>query len=155
MGSLGSKTNVKLVFLDVDGVLNNMDSCRSGTEIQDDKLKLLKKIINCTGAEIVISSSWRLVDHELKQLSQALKKYDMEYIGCTPKLFYRTDEIASFMKDYRKNNKDLNISHWIAIDDINLSKWNAKLMKDHFVHTSLLKGLTQFDVEKAIQLLNA
>ena len=79
----------------------------------------------------------------------------MEYIGCTPKLFYRTDEIASFIKDYRKNNKNINISNWIAIDDINLSKWNPKMMKNHFVHTSLLKGLTEFHVEKAIHLLNA
>ena len=154
MGSSNSKTNVKLVFLDVDGVLNSMDSCRAGTEIQDDKLKLLKKIIDCTGAEIVISSSWRLVDHELKQLSDALKTYNMEYIGITPKLFYRTDEIASFMKNYRKNNKDIYISHWIAIDDMKLSTWNAKMMKNHFVHTSLLRGLTEFDVEKAIKLLN-
>ena len=154
MGSSNSKTNVKLVFLDVDGVLNSLGSCRGGIEIQEDKLKLLKKIIDCIGAEIVISSSWRLVNHELKQLSDALKKYNMRYIGVTPKLFYRTDEIASFIKSYRKINKNIYISHWIAIDDINLSKWNAKMMKNHFVHTSLLRGLTEFHVEKAIKLLN-
>eukprot|EP01084_Bolivina_argentea_P173988 301382_1 len=153
MGSISSKSHVKLLFLDVDGVLNSMDSCRQNTEIQDNKLLLLKKIIDATDAKIVVSSSWRLIDTELKQLSDALNRFGMDYIGCTPKLFYRTDEIKSFLLSYSKKN-NITVTNWIAIDDTNLIKWNTKLMKRHFVKTSLMHGLTKFDAENAIQLLN-
>ena len=152
--SLSAKESVKLLFLDVDGVLNSMDSCRQNTEIQDEKLKLLKTIIDSTNAEIVISSSWRLNETELKQLEYSLNKYNMEHIGCTPKIFFRTDEIKAFMNNYLKANKNIKITNWIAIDDMDLNKYNPKMMDGHFVKTSLLSGLTQFDVEKAIKLLN-
>ena len=109
--------------MDVDGVLNTMESCRQNTEIQDAKLKLLKAIIDATNAKIVISSSWRLVDHELSELRAALNRYNLEYIGITPKKFIRTDEIKAFMDTYCKQN-DVKITHWIAIDDMDLIELN-------------------------------
>ena len=55
----------KIIFLDIDGVLNSMDyfeqtkDCKGYTEINPEKVKLLKEIVDRTGAEIVLSSTWR------------------------------------------------------------------------------------------------
>ena len=53
---------MKIIFLDVDGVLNCKSSksrCGGFLGIDDSKVKLLKEIIDITGAKIVLSSSWR------------------------------------------------------------------------------------------------
>lgn len=80
MGDSFSKSKEKLLFLDVDGVLNSMDN-GDGDTIEDSKVLLLKTIIDKTGAKIVISSSWRLIDRDLKELTTVLHKYNMDYIG--------------------------------------------------------------------------
>ena len=116
---------------------------------------MLKRIVNATNCQIAISSSWRNNPQELKELEDGLSSVGLNHIGCTPNLFARTDEIKLFLTIYHKELKSCNsyISHWIAIDDTSLDKWDPKLMKNHFVQTSLVSGLTQHHVKKAIQLL--
>lgn len=59
---------MKVIFLDVDGVLNSdeyFDKIRNlniegiECEIDIEKIRLLKKAIDETGAKVVLSSSWR------------------------------------------------------------------------------------------------
>ena len=47
---------LKLIFLDIDGVL----TLQPTFTIDDRKIKNLEKIVNSTGAKIVLSSSWRV-----------------------------------------------------------------------------------------------
>lgn len=54
---------MKAIFADVDGVLNE-DSTPTRTKnslvfIDSDKLLRLKRIVDATGAKIVLSSTWR------------------------------------------------------------------------------------------------
>lgn len=46
----------KVIFLDIDGVLNQ-DNC--GAKIEEQFVRRLAHIVEETGAEIVLSSSWR------------------------------------------------------------------------------------------------
>ena len=62
---------MKVIFLDVDGVLNSEDDLRVFreknnitetilyAEVEDRPLKLLKELVEKSGAKIVVSSSWR------------------------------------------------------------------------------------------------
>ena len=55
---------MKIIFLDVDGVLNSQDLLeRCGEDklvpIDEENIRCLKEIVDETGAEIVLSSSWR------------------------------------------------------------------------------------------------
>lgn len=61
---------MKIIFLDIDGVLNTTETFikrrknyeRTGVftlEIDEFRLEYLKKIIDITGAKIVLSSTWR------------------------------------------------------------------------------------------------
>ena len=53
---------MKIIFLDVDGVLNCQKSeshCQGCIGIDNDKVKRLRKIVEATGAKIVLCSSWK------------------------------------------------------------------------------------------------
>lgn len=53
---------MKIVFLDIDGVLNCQTSnsrCGAYIGIDNDKVKRLRKIVEATNARIVLVSSWR------------------------------------------------------------------------------------------------
>jgi HAD domain in Swiss Army Knife RNA repair proteins len=57
---------VKILFLDIDGVLNTHEPlcphAMSG-QIHDDKAAMLKQILIDTGAKVVLSSAWRYLVH--------------------------------------------------------------------------------------------
>lgn len=58
---------MKYIFLDVDGVLNSEEmckhkpfpKCRGMMGIEKSKVKCIKQIVEATGAEIVLTSSWK------------------------------------------------------------------------------------------------
>ncbi len=65
---------MKIIFLDFDGVLNSKQY-HSERDIQKcefldiSRLNLIKKIVDATGAEIVLSTSWK-------------HHWDQQYIHC-------------------------------------------------------------------------
>ncbi|MGM9878817.1 MAG: HAD domain-containing protein [Bacilli bacterium] len=85
---------MKAIFLDVDGVLIHQNYKNKETEnIDEEKIKLLKKIIDETSAKIILTSNWRRPytenGKEYKQpeyyiLSSLLKKYDIYIYDETP-----------------------------------------------------------------------
>ena len=64
----------KIIFLDIDGVLNSMELFDKleesniepfmGIDVDEDNLEQLRYIVEKTGAQIVLSSSWRHAWHE-------------------------------------------------------------------------------------------
>lgn len=154
MGNSSKKATISIIFLDVDGVLNCKET---NGNIDDDKLLLLKQIIDETvDTKIVISSSWRI--NKLNVLSQRLNEYGIKYFDITPQIQKykkaeqnRIIEIESQLSIMRKT---YDIKNWIAIDDYNLLKFNSKLFKGHFVHTSVFHGIRKKDVVEAIELLS-
>ena len=151
------KTKIKLIFLDVDGVLNTSGSIGS-YPLDSDKLDLLNMIVVQTNAKIVISSSWREVDDAMNVLKKEFNKKDIDcIIGITPSLHWdskRTDQIKHFVENFSKKYKNQIIDKWIAIDDFKLDEMNPNLMKNHFVNTQLEIGMTKNDAETAIKLLS-
>lgn len=135
---------MKVIFLDIDGVLNT----NSDREISDDKLKLLSELVSKTGADVVLSSSWRYGWNkpELNQpgtriyrLKQLLKDNDIvikDTIGLD-----LTKSIQ--IKNYLNTNM---ISNYVVLDDEPIDTANL-------VKTDAEQGLTQSDCQKAYQLL--
>jgi predicted mannosyl-3-phosphoglycerate phosphatase (HAD superfamily) len=50
---------MKIIFLDIDGVLNNYNTLGEGLNWESNAVKILKRIIKETGAKVVLSSTWR------------------------------------------------------------------------------------------------
>lgn len=83
---------MKVIFLDVDGVLNTPSSERRSGEyigIDGDKTKLLADIVKRTNAEIVLVSTWKkywrkeeklkpLQDYSATYLDEKLKKFGIK-----------------------------------------------------------------------------
>jgi len=84
----GDKLNIKILFLDVDGVLNTAAT----TGISVVHIERLKHIVDQTNCKIVLSTSWRVVDDTRRQIIEALYKIgNMDVsniiIGSTPIFF--------------------------------------------------------------------
>ena len=156
MGStITKKESISIIFLDVDGVLNTQET--NGT-IDEEKVLMLKQIIDKSGAKIVISSSWRMKSTQSDTLSNVLQQYGLQWIGTTPVLQkYRKPErnraleIESYLSEIRKQYK---IEKWISLDDYNLLKFKRNLFDGHFVNTNVFRGLTAQDVQRAVELLS-
>ncbi len=92
----------KIIFLDVDGVLNNAKSDISELFIiENDLLELLKMIMKETGAFIVLSSTWRIYSgtrNKFERISGL--NYNEYWISCTPNFgTNRVDEILWWLKE--------------------------------------------------------
>ena len=94
MEQLISNGPEKVIFLDVDGVLNSNRSTEP--TIAEDMVKRLAHIARKTGASIILSSSWRYeyvrhinpesdyYDKDIDHLITILKKYGLEIADTTP-----------------------------------------------------------------------
>ena len=84
----------KVLFLDVDGVLNNggwaFTMHQQGVRVYRDDLLYepslvqLRRVVQATGALIVVSSAWRQIPTCYLHLQEWLAKYDMEVYDKTP-----------------------------------------------------------------------
>ncbi len=77
---------MKVLFLDVDGVLNTPKLIkRFGFDHVDDILvALVARIVRETGVEIVLSSTWRINEKDKKFVEDALARHGLKLFGCTP-----------------------------------------------------------------------
>lgn len=154
---------MKIIFLDIDGVLNcqSMHTDKDDTIIGTMKGKISKRCLDSlnslveeTGAKIVLSSTWRS-DNDCEQYL-----YDIglkaEIIGKTPhlgKYSLRGNEIRAWMIDnydiIGKYEHEFH-SYIILDDDSDMLLWQ----KDNFFHCDSYSGLTTNIAYKAKRFLN-
>jgi len=144
---------MKIIFLDIDGVLNSISYFKSINDIDDpdDRLDpvavaLLNKIIQATNAKIVISSSWRL-GKSITQLQDVFNKHSIigTIVGLTPDDYNtRGVQIQQWINDC-----DFTIDSFIILDDDN----DMCHLNKHLVKTSVKDGLTIDCVHLAISKL--
>lgn len=150
---------MKVVFLDIDGVLNSEDYVYSyreyGIAIDPTRMVLLKQIIDQTNAKIVLSTSWR--EHWEKapnecgkiglQINSIFSQYNLEILDKTPNLRTRREQEIWYWL-----NKNPQVKNFVVLDDMFLC---AEFLDGHFIKTSNhFDGLDEADVEKAIGILN-
>lgn len=147
---------IKIVFLDVDGVLNSEQYFKGrnnkGVDLDESRFPLLKEIVESTNSKIVLSSSWRNIREcdQYNQLPVMLLKYGMEIYDYTPYLeTERSKEITQWLFD----NADRNVEKFIILDDDDFDM--GEYTKHELVHTSWYEGygLEQRHVEEAISKL--
>lgn len=146
---------MKVIFLDIDGVLNSDEWHKSNKKkpISPYCVSFLNKIINATNAKIVISSAWRV---SMQGTLSHLKKAGLagEVIGSTPIFMmdeWRKDksrgaEINQWLRDNASK-----IDNYVILDDRDDFTYDQSL---HAVKTNYIIGLTENDADKAIEILN-
>jgi hypothetical protein len=142
---------MKVIFLDIDGVCNcssTTDRLGRYTGIDQDKVDLLKDIVDKTDAYIVVSSTWRIhkefMEYLEKRLGEDLWK---RYLGDTINILYGTrfEEID----DWLSKNK---VDNFIVLDDDHID--SLINFDKHFVQTWFADGLTREIADKCILKLN-
>ena len=166
------KDMIKVLFLDIDGVLNtgwwysqmdrNTPKDKYGYAFDPKSVANLKKILDKTGADIVISSSWK--SFGLLELEDMWKDRGLpgKIIGITPNTV--SDEMLlnadlDHMELFSIRGMEINewltkngkhVSHYVIIDDMDNF---LPEQKSHFVQTNPEVGITTEDTERAIMIL--
>lgn len=148
----------KAIFLDVDGVLNNMEffdrmhKKENVNIFQEDILDKscianLKRIVDATSADIVISSTWRKIPKLMDALSSQIGEFGLTILDRTEYLYRheRGDEIKEWLDRHQE------YTEFVVLDDDS----DMTAVMDHFVQTCFYgRGLTSDLADKAIEVLN-
>ncbi len=157
---------MKLIFLDIDGVLNTdytKELTSSGTIfVEDNKIKILKQIIDETDAKVVLSSTWRMgwlgsemeiqrsvFGQDFIELRNKLEEFGIVLYDKTPVfdnyMRLRGEEIKAYLDSHN------NIDGYVIIDD--LDGHYLRPCSSHLLQTSQLKGLQEKHIKAAKRIM--
>lgn len=138
---------MKILFLDVDGVLN---SHKTGGRyaLKRACLKRLEKIVKETGCEIVLSSTWRKDEYALKRLKRVLQYRGIKIKDTTPIL--NTERGVEIQAWLVKNIGSEEKVFAILDDDSDMLEHQLP----HFFQTDGEYGMTDTIAYRVIQHLN-
>lgn len=154
------ENRVKIIFLDIDGVLNSDEYFEKikelnihgiESEIDTNKIKLLKRAIDETKAKVVLISSWRYT-RRAKELKEMLACYEI-YVDSTPFINHKRGlEIKKWLLDHP------NVEDYVILDDEIFDSYDEELMNKLIKISNgngynLGEGLLPKDVDKIIEKL--
>ncbi len=164
---------MKIIFLDFDGVLNTADWYRQmthdtafddyGTVFDPHAVANLKKVVDDTGADIVVSSSWKELGLATMLEMWEERRLPGRVVGMTPTYIDeemllnadltnmdfmngRGSEIKGWLQLHGKE-----VSHYVILDDMDDM---LPEQQPHLVLTDPEVGITKEDADMAIQILN-
>jgi hypothetical protein len=136
--------DTKIVFLDIDGVLNSQDwyvERKDKYEMDDINNQYpfyefspahvanLNKITEKTGAKIVVSSTWRN-GRSVEELSEILKS-----VGVTGEVIDKTPHLGG--KDGYTIPRGCEISKWLKARDFKRINWSVKKLEEYQKKTDI------------------
>lgn len=155
----------KVIFLDIDGVLNTSYTKHRDEALDDFRLDYLAKIVNKTRAKIVLTSTWRYnlskslfsfkaYNNSAKSLIESLKERGLKISALLPDTpnNRRAEDIAEFIEKHK-------VTHFVILDD-ELFNYESLKLSNNLLRTSFYEeneldaGLTQKMIRQAVQILN-
>ena len=110
-------------------------------------LRNLKYIVEKTGAEIILSSSWRWDENALNAIKRQFKEYNLILADTTilnsMSTLSRTEEIQLYLKEHPF------ITKYVILDDDEIKE----PLKQNWVRCLFKNGLTRKLAEQAIEIL--
>ena len=135
-----------IIFLDVDGVLNNMttvDTIKGFVGIDSRNVEVLKQLVEMFEAEIVLSSSWKTgwsknkeeQDEFANRLDDVLAEYGLSIIDKTyeKNIFRRGEGIRNWLAEHGP------VENYIILDDDSFD-FKEQGISRHWVQTSSYSG---------------
>lgn len=138
---------MKVIFLDIDGVLINDRSAMIGSDLPDQRcVERLNRLLSVTEAVLVISSMWR-IGRSVPELQELMsiwgvkaKVVDRTVYNCN---WSRGQEILDWLR------RQLGVESFVILDDT--ADMNG--LTPHLILTNSAVGLTDANVEEAIKRL--
>ncbi len=170
---------MKIIFLDIDGVLNNEEDIvylhesnggwenedfkrirseaafGSGTPFSKRNLNNLKHLVETTNAKIVLTSTWRTSKDSCNCFLKAL-----DSIGIKDKCIARTKDAyynsewgrGREITEWLEEHQEKQVESYVILDDDADMNWGTCM--EHFIHVNGQVGLTCRDRMIAIDILN-
>ncbi len=141
-----------VIFLDIDGVLINLQSLRKN-RADPDCVSLLNQLTDTTEAKIVVSSTWRKGGSP--QIAEILTQWGVtgKVIGITPDLDHfengafispsRGEETQAYLDNHPE------ITAFVILDD----ESDMGQLSHHLIQTDYVTGLTYENICDAINFL--
>ena len=151
----------RIIFLDFDGVLNTEYYQGllqfQGKQWQDEHgaffdpraVRQLKRVIDTTGADIVVESSWKYLGLEAMQELWRVRDLPGRVIDITPSLTgnaSKGEEIAAWLSEYAMPD-----ARYVIIDDEYVV---LDTQIPYFIWTNPYEGLTEEQANRAISILH-
>jgi hypothetical protein len=158
---------MKVIFLDIDGVLNSERFLKNNQDetIDRNNVSILKNVIDKTGSVIVMSSAWRLwfddnmmpKERYSQYLYDILCEFDIKLFGKTPDFsteeirikktfsYVKAKEIIAWFDDHEVVDK------YVVIDDLDLKNDEINV---HLIRTNVQVGITEEDARLIIQRIS-
>ncbi len=168
---------MKVIFLDVDGVLNSDASLMTDDALEEALILKLKQLVEQTNAKIILSSAWRMCFGPLRTLMNWLDCAGLHLSGMTQngvrvdwlkeqgytptrkyldvrddyngnEYEYTTDRGAEILK-WLSDHK--NIESFVILDDeaVDITPY----FPNNFIKTNFRTGLTDADAHAAFDIL--
>lgn len=138
---------MKVVFLDVDGVLNNFTLIRQNGFNYIDPVMVGRVgiVVKHSGAKIVLSSTWRLQEDDKRLVTSSLGEQGMFIHDVTPNLrTVRSQEISDWLADNPM------VERYAILDDDEDAGFG---MRESFFQTDPEVGITDRIAEMALSHL--
>jgi len=155
------KVEVKLIFLDMDGVMNDTKTLEEAAkdykpELHWDRMigyefiVRLNSLVEASGAKVVLSSDWRHYFPNLTPFIDLMNRRGFvgQVIGSTPSLDERWMEISEFMDQLVEAGET--VDSFVILDDY---KDMGRLLP-FLVCTEKEHGLQDEHVEQALEILS-
>ena len=153
---------MKVIFLDVDGVLNSdefFDNNKDNSYIDEKTVRLLKKAVEETGAKVVVSSSFRYT-RSFGKVQEILLRNGITF-DKTPFLDNeRGKEIKQWIAEHSKISEELKddseVEDYVVLDDDIFDDFDEEILS-HLIKMEenevrgFGKGLQEKDVDKIIE----
>jgi len=154
---------MRVLFLDVDGVLNSAPDRRGGKPtggilgVDDDKLEILRDIVRQSGAFIVLTSTWKQSwgvmwqPGTLRYLTDKLQQKNMEIMGCTMERIpgERGTGIQRWLAYHGP------VDGWAVLDDDIFPDFAERGILPRLIKTNFYRGgLTRDKIDPCVRMLN-
>lgn len=163
---------MKIIFLDIDGVLNSdlfmgtdafKESIRQyknlldvinnapETHIDPAAVQLLNNLVEDTGAQVVLSSSWRM-KFSVEEMNEILGRRDATFkiVAATPLSRHMSRSLRGLEVQEYLDELDEQPESFVILDDMDEFPKHRK----YFIHTKERVGLTSEDIFRATAILN-
>lgn len=157
---------MKLIFLDFDGVLNthtflskqknhqpdNIVFPDLASQLDPKRIELVNSLVSNTGAQVIISSSWR-TEYSVDEMNSVFISLGATFniSGATPRIYgnQNLDERGNEIQAYMDALKEKPEKFVILDDETDMGHLFPFLVKTSF----FLDGLTEYHIEKAKEML--
>ena len=138
---------MKVIFLDIDGVLN-VNGCEQrddGPNMDECRLELVKELADKSGAKVVLISTWRRMWEPGCDFDNRFREAGITIFDVTPFLLIRRVEISRWLKAHPE------VDGYVILDD-GVDMWDE--LEPHVVNTDPeVYGLQPEHIEKALKVL--